>query len=108
MRCPLRLCHFTRLRSNLCPWRESSKYKLGDLPDLPEIEAVLALAGTLAWLYKQHLTLHPSEFVRMAAQKDDIVGKSLCGLQVHARIGHDGSSCRFACPVFLCMFPSRA
>lgn len=54
---------------------------------MPEIEAVLAEVGTLARLYKQRLTSHPSEFVKMAAQKDDIVWKSLFDLEVHSRVG---------------------
>ena len=102
------MCHFTKLRNDLCPWRESGKYKLRCLPDLPEIDAVMALVGTLAWLYKHRLTLHPSHSVRMAAQKDDIVENSLCDLRIYSRMGHDGSSYGFACPVLLCMCPSRA
>ncbi len=62
---------------------------------MPEIEAVLAEVGTLARLYKQRLTSHPSEFVKMAAQKDDIVWKSLFDLEVHSRVGHDAFSCCF-------------
>lgn len=75
-----------RLSSDLFPWGDSGKYKLEELPDLPEIEAVLAEVGTLARLYKQRLTSHPSEFVKMAAQKDDIVWKSLFDLEVHSRV----------------------
>jgi len=62
---------------------------------LPEIEAVLAEVGTLARLYKQRLTSHPSEFVKMAAQKDDIVWKSLFDLEVHSRVDYDAFSCCF-------------
>lgn len=93
------------LRSDLCRWRDSLKNKLRSLPDLPEIKAVMAMVGTLAWPYKHHSTLHPSEFVRMAAQKDDIVENSLCDLQACSRIDHDSSDYRFACPVLMCMFP---
>ncbi len=85
----------SRLSSDLFPWGDSGKYKLEELPDLPEIEAVLAEVGTLARLYKQRLTSHPSEFVKMAAQKDDIVWKSLFDLEVHSRVGYDASSCCF-------------
>lgn len=59
---------------------------------MPEIEAVLAEVGTLARLYKQRLTSHPSEFVKMAAQKDDIVWKSLFDLEVHSRVGYEASN----------------
>ena len=82
MSCCLRLCQLSRLRIDLCPWTESGKYKLGHLLELLEIEAVMALVGRLVWLYKHHLTLHPSQFVSMAAHKDDTVGKDLCALQV--------------------------
>ena len=46
--------------------------------------------GTLARLYQQRLTAHPSEFVKMAAQKEDIVWKSIFDLEVHARVGIAG------------------
>jgi len=95
----------SRLSSDLCPWGDSGKYKLEELPDLPEIEAVLAEVGTLARLYKQRLTSHPSEFVKMAAQKDDIVWKSLFDLEVHSRVGYAASSCCFHSIVF-CTFAS--
>ncbi len=85
----------SRLSSDLFPWGDTGKYKLEELPELPEIEAVLAEVGTLARLYKQRLTSHPSEFVKMAAQKDDIVWKSLFDLEVHSRVCHAACSCCF-------------
>ena len=71
------------------PWGDSGKYKLEELPDLPEIEIVLAEVGALARLYKQRLTAHPSEFVKMAAQKDDIIYKSILDLENHSRVSLD-------------------
>ena len=93
----------SRLSSDLFPWGDSGKYKLEELPELPEIEAVLAEVGTLARLYKQRLTSHPSEFVKMAAQKDDIVWKSLFDLEVHSRVGYKAPIIAFIpCLVLVC------
>ena len=75
-----------RLSSDLFPWGDSGKYKLEELPDLPEIEVVLAEVGALARLYKQRITSHPSEFVKMAAQKEDIVFKSIWDLELHSKV----------------------
>ena len=77
-----------RLSSDLFPWADSGKYKLEELPDLPEIAEVLAEVGALARLYQQRLTSHPSEFVKMAAQKEDILFKSMLDLENHARVCH--------------------
>ena len=78
-----------RLSSDLFPWGDSGKYKLEELPDLPEIVTVLAEVGALARLYKQRLTSHPSEFVKMAAQKEDIVTKSIWDLELHSKASQD-------------------
>lgn len=85
-----------RLSSDLFPWGDSGKYKLEELPDLPEIAAVLAEVGALARLYKQRLTSHPSEFVKMAAQKEDIVFKSIWDLELHSKVRR---GCRSRFPV---------
>lgn len=96
-------CCLCRLSSDLFPWGDSGKYKLEELPDLPEIAQALAEVGTLARLYQQRLTAHPSEFVKMAAQKEDIVWKSIFDLEVHARVGIAGLRCWGAClMLFLC------
>ena len=78
-----------RLSSDLFPWGDSGKYKLEELPDLPEIVTVLAEVGALARLYKQRLTAHPSEFVKMAAQKEDIVSRSIWDLELHSKASQD-------------------
>ena len=91
-------CCLYRLSSDLFPWGDSGKYKLEELPDLPEIAQALAEVGALARLYQQRLTAHPSEFVKMAAQKEDIVWKSIFDLEVHARVGTAGLRCRGAQP----------
>ena len=77
------------MSSDLFPWGDSGKYKLEELPDLPEIKTVLAEVGLLARLYKQRLTSHPSEFVKMAAQKEDIVFKSIWDLELHSKVGEN-------------------
>lgn len=77
---------FTRLSSDLFPWGDSGKYKLEELPDLPEIAVALAEVGTLARLYQQRLTSHPSAFVKLAAQKEDIVYKSIWDLELHSKV----------------------
>lgn len=81
------VCDPCRLSSNLFPWGDSGKYSLEELPDLPQIKEVLAEVGILARLYKQRITSHPSEFVKMAAQKEDVVFKSLWDLELHSKVG---------------------
>lgn len=73
------------MSSDLFPWGDSGKYKLEELPDLPEIAVALAEVGALARLYQQRLTSHPSAFVKLAAQKEDIVCKSIWDLELHAK-----------------------
>lgn len=53
---------------------------------MPEIEVALAEVGALARLYQQRLTSHPSAFVKLAAQKEDIVYKSLWDLELHSKV----------------------
>lgn len=85
---------------------EGQKCKLKESLNLPEIQ-VLAEVGTLASLYKQCLACHPSHFVRMAVQKDDIVWKVLDDVQVHLNKA-TASGVAFAVLVFVCMFPGQA
>ncbi len=79
-------CVLSRLSSDLFPWGDSGKYKLEELPDLPEIATCLAEVGALARLYNQRLTSHPSELVKMAALKEDVLFKSIFDLEVHSKV----------------------
>lgn len=77
-----------RLSSDLFPWGDSGKYELEELPDLPAIKEALFEVGQLARLYKQRLTSHPSEFVKMAAPRAEVLDKSILSLEVHSKVAH--------------------
>eukprot|EP00891_Asterochloris_glomerata_P009145 jgi/Astpho2/9145/e_gw1.00135.16.1_t len=73
-----------RLSSDIFPWGDSGKYKVQDLPQFDNIKVALAEAGTLARLYDMRLTSHPSEFVKMAAPRPEIVESSIRDLELHS------------------------
>ena len=77
-----------RLTSNFFPW--ASKYKLSELPDFPEIAHILGQAGELSRRYGQRLTAHPNEFVKLAAERPQLVEESLMDLEVHAQVRRVG------------------
>lgn len=68
-----------RLTSNFFPW--GSKYKLSDLSTYPEIKVALARAGEVARATGQRLTAHPSEFVKLAALRPELLEESLADLE---------------------------
>lgn len=86
-----------RLSSDLFPWADSGKYRLEELPDLPEIKEALAEVGQLARLYKQRLTAHPSAFCKMAALREEVLEKSIVDLEVHAKVSRRRVVCAGRC-----------
>lgn len=62
-------------------------YQLRELPDYEEIKAALAAAGAYARETGQRLTSHPSEYVKLAGQSEELVEKSLADLELHSEVG---------------------
>ena len=75
-----------RLSSNFFPW--GGKYKLEDLPTYEGIKEALARAGAVARATGQRLTAHPSEFVKLAAPRPELVEESLADLELHGSVRH--------------------
>ena len=73
-----------RLSSNFFPW--GGKYKIEDLPTYEGIKAALARAGQVARATGQRLTAHPSEFVKLAAPRPELVEESLGDLELHGSV----------------------
>lgn len=76
--------HACRLSSDIFPW--CTEYKLEQLKDYDAIADELAFAGKLARAYDQRLTFHPSHFVKLAAETDELLNKSIKELEVHSRV----------------------
>ena len=74
-----------RLSSEIFPW--CTEYEVEQLKDFDAIADELAFAGKLARAYDQRLTFHPSHFVKLAAETDDLLTKSIKELEVHSRVG---------------------
>lgn len=75
-----------RLSSEFFPWG-NVHYQLRELPDYEEIKAALAAAGEYARETGQRLTSHPSEYVKLAGQSEELVEKSLADLELHSEVG---------------------
>ncbi len=75
---------FCRLSSNFFPW--GGKYKLEDLPTYDGIKEALARAGAVARATGQRVTAHPSEFVKLAAPRPELVEESLADLELHGSV----------------------
>ena len=73
-----------RLSSNFFPW--GGKYKIEDLPTYEGIKEALARAGMVARATGQRLTAHPSEFVKLAAPRPELVEESLGDLELHGSV----------------------
>ena len=72
------------MSSNFFPW--GGKYKLEDLPTFEGIKVALARAGEVARATGQRLTAHPSEFVKLAATRPELVDESLADLELHGQV----------------------
>ena len=74
-----------RLSSDIFPW--CTEYKLEQLKDFEAIADELAFAGKLARAYDQRLTFHPSHYVKLAAETDELLARSIKELEVHSQVG---------------------
>ncbi|KAK9831028.1 hypothetical protein WJX74_000567 [Apatococcus lobatus] len=75
---------FFRMTSTMFPW--CTEYEMEDLPDWEEIKGHLAFAGDLARAYDIRMTFHPSHFIKLAADNEDLLAKSLKEMEVHSKI----------------------
>ncbi|KAG7670542.1 hypothetical protein Ndes2526B_g00304 [Nannochloris sp. 'desiccata'] len=73
---------FFRLSSVLQPWM--GVHDIRTFPQFKEICTALQFAGDLARKYGQRLTFHPSHFVKLAAESDSLVEKSIAELEAHS------------------------
>jgi UV DNA damage endonuclease len=73
---------FFRMSSVLQPWM--GVHDIKSFPQFEEICTALQFAGKLARKYGQRLTFHPSHFVKLAAESDSLVEKSIAELEAHS------------------------
>ncbi len=71
-----------RVGSELFPWHD--QYELHDLPQYNEIRDVLREAGDYARAHGHRLTTHPGPYHCLASAREDVVAKSLIGLERHS------------------------
>ncbi len=86
------LCLACRLSSGIFPW--CTEYEVEDLPDYEAIVNNLAFAGELARAYDQRLTFHPSHFIKLGTDDEELVKKSIKELEVHSTVR---SACKDPC-----------
>ena len=72
------------MTSTMFPW--CTEYEMEDLPDWEEIKGHLAFAGDLARAYDIRMTFHPSHFIKLAADNEDLLAKSLKEMEVHSKV----------------------
>jgi len=75
---------FFRMSSDMLPWM--SQFQVTDLPDYEAIKSVLARCGQKAAQGGLRLTYHPGPFNVLAAQKENVITKTLHELNQHAAI----------------------
>jgi UV DNA damage endonuclease len=75
---------FYRISSGLFPWK--TEYEYEDLPDWPEIQAVLQRIGTFVTQVGQRLEFHPSHFTVLASPNPTTVLRSMIDLEQHSKI----------------------
>lgn len=73
-----------RITSDLFPW--ASEYSLSDLPDYKHISSVLSDCGTMARCSNLRLSAHPSHFVKLASQKENVVKAAIKDLETHSEL----------------------
>lgn len=67
---------FFRMSSEIQPWMSAHASEV--FPNFKtEIKPALRFAGDLARMYDQRLTFHPSHFVKLAAEGEQLVTKSI-------------------------------
>lgn len=75
---------FFRMSSDMMPWM--SQFRITDLPDYEAIKSVLNRCGEKANNNKLRLTYHPGPFNVLAANKEQVLIKTLHELSQHAEI----------------------
>jgi len=75
---------FFRMSSDMMPWM--SQFRITDLPDYESIKSVLARCGEKAATSGLRLTYHPGPFNVLAAQKENVITKTLHELGQHAEL----------------------
>jgi len=75
---------FFRMSSDMMPWM--SQFRITDLPDYERIKSVLARCGEKAVTSGLRLTYHPGPFNVLAAQKENVLTKTLHELGQHAEL----------------------
>ena len=75
---------FFRMSSDMMPWM--SQFRITDLPDYEAIKSVLARCGEKAATSGLRLTYHPGPFNVLAAQKENVITKTLHELGQHAEL----------------------
>jgi len=73
-----------RVGSELFPWHDH--YELNQLPQLPEITERLIEAGEYARSHGHRLTTHPGPFHVLGSPNQDVVEKSIIGLERHSEM----------------------
>ena len=73
-----------RVGSELFPWHD--QYELHDLPDYEEIAQHLFAAGEFARQHGHRLTTHPGPFHVLGSPRQDVVEKSIIGLERHSEM----------------------
>lgn len=73
-----------RVGSELFPWHDH--YELHDLPQYKEIAAVLYDCGEFARKHNMRLTTHPGPFHVLGSPREDVVHKTIIGLERHSQL----------------------
>ena len=73
-----------RVGSELIPWHDH--YELDKLPQINEIRQALFEAGEFARKHNMRLTTHPGPFTVLGSKSEDVVKKSLIGLERHSQM----------------------
>ena len=73
-----------RVGSELIPWHDH--YELDKLPQIDEIRQALFEAGEFARKHNMRLTTHPGPFTVLGSKSEDVVKKSLIGLERHSEM----------------------
>lgn len=72
------------MTSTMFPW--CTEYDMEQLPDWEEIKSYLAFAGDLARAYDIRMTFHPSHFIKLGCDNEDLLVKSLKEMEVHSKV----------------------
>lgn len=73
-----------RIGSELFPWHDH--YELTDLPQYDEIAAKLFECGEFARKHGHRLTTHPGPFHVLGSPSEDVITKSIIGLERHSEM----------------------